>query len=122
MNGTNKKVRLMIAGTIILGMAVLTNNSSFAQQPPLTETMLKSYTNLPTEQRKSENKRFLDMYEGLRVADVRDGMDWFGYIKYGSVEPSVRPLWPTYAFGIARTVRYLPYVGPAPVERGDAYT
>ena len=128
MNRTNTKSRILIAGTIILCMVVSANFSAFAQQqprqpqPPLTETILKSYTELPAEQRQAENKRFLDMYDGLRVADVRDGMDWFGYIRYGSLDPAVRPLWPTYAFGIARTVRYLPYVGPAPVERGDAYT
>jgi len=136
MNTTIKKVKMMIVGTIMLGMAAL----AFAQQqqtqpqqprqprPPLTEVLLKGYTELPEAQRKAENKRFLEMYEGLRVADVRDGMDWFGYIKFGSMDPSVRPMYrshpdaPQPSFGIARTVRYLPYIGPSPVERGDAYT
>ena len=69
-----------------------------------------------------EREKLLKLYGGLRVADVRDGLDWNGYIGYATVSPEVRPLWQTRAVGIARTVRYLPYRGPAPLERGDAYT
>ena len=113
---------MMIVGTIILGMFATANSFSFAQQPtPLTERLLKAYMDLPDAQRKAENKRFLEMFDGLRVADVRDGMDWFGYHHYGSVDRAVRPLWRTYAYGIARTARYLPYVGPSPLERGREY-
>ena len=136
MNRTNKKVKMMIVGTIILSMVAAANFYSFAQQPqqgqqqpraprppvvPLTERILKSYLELPEEQRKAENKRFLEMYDGLRVADVQDGMDWYGYHHYGAVDPAVRPMFRTYAYGIARTTRYLPYVGPAPLERGEEY-
>ena len=53
---------------------------------------------------------------------MRDGMDWYGYHHYGSIDPKVRPLYRTHVVGIARTARYLPYVGPAPLERGEAYT
>ena len=116
---------MMIVGTVILGMIATANSFTFAQQQnrptPLTERLLKAYMDLPDAQRKAENKRFLEMYDGIRVADVRDGMDWFGYQHYGSVDREVRPLWRTYAYGIARTVRYLPYVGPSPLERGRAY-
>ena len=68
-----------------------------------------------------ENKELLALYNDLRVADVRDGLDWIGYHNFGSVEPGVRPLRRTRAVGIARTVRYLPFVGPYPEARGDAY-
>ena len=127
MNRVNKNVKMMIAGAIIAGMVVTTSFSAFAQQPrqpvvPLTEQLLKAYMDLPDAQRKAENKRFLEMYADLRVADVRDGMDWFGYHHYGSIDPAVRPLYRTHVVGIARTARYLPYVGPAPLERGDEYT
>ena len=126
MNMTNKKVRMMIAGTVISGMVVFGNFSTFAQQarqpqPHLTVEMLKKYVDIPDAQRKEENKKFLEMYAELRVADVRDGMDWFGYHHYGSVDPAVRPLFRTHVVGIARTARYLPYVGPVPLERGEAY-
>lgn len=57
----------------------------------------------------------LNAYAGLRVADVRDGMDAVGWHRTGSVDPGIRPLWRTRAFGIARTARYLPYQGIVPV-------
>ncbi len=69
-----------------------------------------------------ENRKLLELYAPLRVADVRDGMDWLGYHHYGSLAPDIRPLWRTRACGIARTARYLPYEGPAPLFRRDAYT
>jgi len=71
---------------------------------------------------KEENKKLLAVYEQLRVADVRDGLDWIGYHNFGSVDHNVRPLFRTRAAGIARTVRYLPYVGPYPIETGDEYS
>lgn len=71
---------------------------------------------------KKENQELLELYKDLRVADVRDGMDWVGYHNFGSVDPAVRPLFRTHSVGIARTVRYLPYEGPYPEAKGEAYT
>ena len=70
----------------------------------------------------TQEEKLLELYAPLRVADVRDGMDWLGYHHYGSLAPDIRPLWRTRACGIARTARYLPYEGPAPLFRKDAYT
>lgn len=70
----------------------------------------------------AENMKLIALFEPCRVTDVRDGMDWLGYHAYGSVHHSIRPLWRTHAVGIARTARYLPYEGPAPLERGAEYT
>ncbi|MCL2188027.1 MAG: RraA family protein [Defluviitaleaceae bacterium] len=69
-----------------------------------------------------ENKLLLELYRDFRVADVRDGMDWVGYHNFGSLSPEVRPLFRTRAVGIARTTRYLPFVGPYPDKCGDDYT
>ena len=71
---------------------------------------------------KEENKKLLEIFEKLRVADVRDGLDWIGYHNFGTVDRKVRPLFRTKAVGIARTARYLPYVGPYPNVTGDEYT
>ncbi|MCL2363513.1 MAG: RraA family protein [Defluviitaleaceae bacterium] len=71
---------------------------------------------------RDENKILLDLYKDFRVADVRDGMDWIGYHNFGSMSPEVRPLFRTRAVGVARTARYLPFVGPYPEKRGDEYT
>jgi len=70
----------------------------------------------------NENLEIIELYKGLRVTDVRDGMDWVGYHHYGTVHHSIRPLFRTKAIGIARTARYLPYEGPAPCCIGDEYT
>lgn len=64
----------------------------------------------------------LELYSDLRVADVRDGMDWVGMHGYGTVDPSIRPLFRTKVVGIARTARYLPFEGPGPKVTGDEYT
>ena len=69
-----------------------------------------------------ENKRLIALFAPCRVTDVRDGMDWVGYHHYGTVDKNIRPLFPAQVVGIARTARYLPYEGPAPLERGEDYT
>ena len=48
-----------------------------------------------------ENRKLLELYAPLRVADVRDGMDWMGYHHYGTLASDIRPLWRTRASGIA---------------------
>ena len=59
----------------------------------------------------ADRQELLDLYAGLRVADVRDGMDWCMMHNQGSMWPRIRPLYRTHAIGIARTARYLPF-GP----------
>jgi len=114
MNRKNKKAGMMIVGTImLLGVAVFCAN--------LTAQSVERKVG-DTDQRKEENKVLLDLFKKLRVADVRDGMDWIGYHNFGSIDPDVRPLFRTKAVGIARTARYLPFEGPYPTEKNDEYT
>lgn len=60
----------------------------------------------------------LELYEGLRVADVSDGLDAVGLRDSGLVSPEIAPLWrDTEAFthrvvGIAVTARYVPARDP----------
>jgi 4-hydroxy-4-methyl-2-oxoglutarate aldolase len=68
-----------------------------------------------------ERQELLDLYRVLRVADVRDGMDWNMMHHYGSMWPDIRPLWRTRAFGIARTARYLPYEEAIPAMSPQDY-
>lgn len=70
----------------------------------------------------TERETILERYRDLRVADVRDGMDWCGMMHYGSMSPDIRPLWRTRLVGIARTARYLPFQGPVPHKTGEDYT
>lgn len=69
-----------------------------------------------------ENLSILEKFKGLRVTDVRDGMDWIGYHFYGTVDHAIQPLYRTSAIGIARTARYVPFEGPVPRVTGDEYT
>ena len=78
-----------------------------------------------------EDLELLKQFEGLRVADVSDGMDSVGLQNVGLVSPEIRPLWrDTKRFthrivGIAVTARYvptnLPAAGRMPVEEFDKW-
>ncbi len=67
-----------------------------------------------TEYSQEENQRILGLLEGLRVADVSDGMDVVGLADVGIVDPEIKALWrDTENFthriiGIAVTARYMP--------------
>jgi 4-hydroxy-4-methyl-2-oxoglutarate aldolase len=68
-----------------------------------------------------QRRSILSLFNGLRVADVRDGMDAVGWPHRGSLDPSLRPLWRTRAVGLARTARYLPYRGTVPSGSVEEY-
>jgi 4-hydroxy-4-methyl-2-oxoglutarate aldolase len=72
--------------------------------------------------RKDNRNALLALYDGLRVADVRDGMDWMMRHHQGSMSPDMRPLFRTRAMGIAKTVRYVPYTEPVPEMSPEEYT
>ena len=67
-----------------------------------------------------EDAAVLDAFEGLRVADVSDGMDFVGLVHSGRMDPAIHPSWRDtehyrHRFvGIAVTVRYVPTQEPAP--------
>jgi regulator of RNase E activity RraA len=68
----------------------------------------------------AEDQELLRAYDGLRVADVSDGLDAVGLQDVGLMNPAIRPLWrDTESFshrfcGIAVTVRYVPTNKRAP--------
>jgi len=65
-----------------------------------------------------DDQRILKAFEGLRVADVTDGMDAVGLQNIGLMDADIRPLWrDTEKFshrfiGIAITARYMPTQNP----------
>jgi regulator of RNase E activity RraA len=69
----------------------------------------------------AERTELLELYAGVRVADVRDGMDTLLLHGSGSMSPDIRPLWRTRACGIARTARYVPFTGEVPRLGPDEY-
>ena len=79
------------------------------------ETALRTGINfIPTRVYSTEeDSLLLQLYAGLRVADVSDGMDRLGLAGTGLVDPAIQPLWKDldqfrHQFrGIALTVRYV---------------
>jgi 4-hydroxy-4-methyl-2-oxoglutarate aldolase len=65
-----------------------------------------------------DDKKILALFDGLRVADVSDGMDKAGLHNTGLMSPDIRPLWKdtvnfSHRFiGIAVTARYVPSQNP----------
>lgn len=65
-------------------------------------------------QEKLTDEQILKLYEGLRVADVSDGMDMVGLRDAGLLDQSIEPLWKDIDSmshiiqGIAVTARYVP--------------
>jgi regulator of RNase E activity RraA len=80
----------------------------------------------------AQDRELLALFEGLRVADVTDGMDAVGLPNVGLMDPEIRPLWKdtqTFAhrfIGIAVTARYVPtqraQAGKRPVEDYDKWS
>ena len=71
-----------------------------------------------------ESLELIKLFNRLRVTDIRDGMDWMGYHFYGSMYPTIKPLFRprTATVGIAKTGRSIPYQGPVPMLTEDDYT
>ncbi len=67
-----------------------------------------------------DDQKILAAFEGLRVADVTDGMDFAGLKNIGLMDPEIHSQWKdekTFAhrfIGIAVTVRYVPTQSPPP--------
>jgi regulator of RNase E activity RraA len=66
----------------------------------------------------AEDQRILAIFEGLRVADITDGMDAVGLQDIGLMDPEIHPLWRdiehfAHRFaGVAVTARYVPTQNP----------
>lgn len=75
-----------------------------------------------------ENAELLKLYDGLRVADVSDGMDMVGLPNTGLVNPEIHPDWVDtqnmshIIRGIAVTARYVPTQRPDRPEPGEDFT
>jgi len=74
-----------------------------------------------------EDARILKLFEGLRVADVSDGMDMVGLPGVGLVDPAIHPDWldledlSHQIRGIAVTARYVPTQRPDRPQAGENF-
>ncbi len=86
--------------TVLLALAVL---------------LLSPAAAVPQETLPPDDAQILKLYEGLRVADVADGMDMAGLRNVGLVDTRIQALWKDLdrmdhqIRGIALTVRYVPH-------------
>lgn len=72
-----------------------------------------------------EREELMALYEGLRVTDVVDGLDYNGYHNIGQVSNEIRPLYRDIedfshrCVGFANTIRMLPTNEPRDLPRPD---
>jgi regulator of RNase E activity RraA len=106
---------IALSAVLLDAAALLTGQTPADRRPPQdsnkeTVKLYEPYN--PYSQ--ADNERLLKMYEGLRVADVSDGMDVVGLAGIGLMSPDIKALWrDTDNFthqirGIAVTCRYVP--------------
>jgi regulator of RNase E activity RraA len=107
-----------ILPAFVLGMALAGAASAQAPDPRAEEYRLgKGF--IPTRSfPEADDRRILKAFEGLRVADVTDGMDFVGLHNVGLMDPEIHSLWKDAKdyrhrfIGIAVTVRYVPTQRP----------
>jgi len=93
---------------ILLLLSAIVTAPALSQAPPKGALIpFGTYT-------AEEDQKTLQLFDGLRVADVSDGMDIVGLPDLGLMDQQIRPLWrDTEKFqhrfcGLAVTVRYVP--------------
>jgi 4-hydroxy-4-methyl-2-oxoglutarate aldolase len=117
----------MITRSKVSGLAAFALLTATAQAADDVEKLRAGATLMPTQVYSLEDdRRILKAFEGLRVADVSDGMDFVGLHDVGLVDPDIHPLWKdtvNYShriIGIAVTVRYVPTQQPPAGKRSEA--
>ncbi len=108
---------IVVLSLIVLALAI---PGSAQTAPPAGPDGLRAGQNLIATPVFSEaaDKALLELFKGLRVADVVDGMDAVGLVDTGTMDPEVHALWrDTIDFshrfiGIAVTARYVPTQQP----------
>ncbi|MFB0524162.1 MAG: RraA family protein [Phycisphaerae bacterium] len=103
-----------LLGFLILVMASYPVGAQETAKPDIEE-LRRGKNFLPTKVYSAEDdQEILKLFEGLRVADVSDGMDKVGLTNIGLMSPEIHAAWKdtkhfTHRFiGIAVTVRYVP--------------
>lgn len=120
---------VVLTGLLALSMLVIITYSApaLAQQNSgsSVEELRAGKNFIPTRvYTAKEDEQILKLFDGLRVADVSDGMDKVGLTNTGLMSPEIHALWKdtihyNHRFiGIALTVRYVPTNKP-PAPRMD---
>lgn len=116
-------MRNLIAGVMVLAAATAAAQST-PEEAALQELRAGTGFIATPVFTAEEDAKLLELYAGLRVADVSDGMDAVGLHNLGLMDPAIHPLWKDAAsyrhrfVGIAVTARYVPTNLP-PAGRRD---
>jgi regulator of RNase E activity RraA len=112
---------------MLVFMIMYTSVVVSGQQAEVSEMMFGYNFMETTWYTEAEDLELLKLYEGLRVADVSDGMDMAGLPDQGLVDPAIHPSWVDYEGlthvirGIALTVRYVPTMKSDRPEPGEDF-
>jgi len=131
---TKTAIALILSASllVLVWMATTTRVTEAMAQPdsgPDTDALRAGKNFLPTQVYSAQaDQGILKRFDGLRVADVSDGMDKVGLANVGLMSPEIHALWKdaqhyTHRFiGIAVTVRYVPTNDPpAPAMETEAF-
>lgn len=106
---------MKLSTTALLSSLIAVTPAALAQTPPTPSQLARGHNFMPTQTYSAaEDQRILKAFEGLRVADVSDGMDFVGLADVGLMNREIHPSWKdTQKFahrfiGIAVTARYVP--------------
>jgi regulator of RNase E activity RraA len=123
----------VLAGLLTISIFIIGTYSVPAEakqdSKPSTEELRMGKNFIPTKiYNAKEDEQILKLFEGLRVADVSDGMDKVGLTNTGLMSPEIHAAWKdtkhyTHRFiGVAVTVRYVPTnKPPAPRMETEAF-
>jgi len=121
-----RKAKTLLAAALLASVALLALSMfAIAADPkpakPGIEELRAGKNLIPTKVYTAEqDRKMLKLFEGLRVADVVDGMDKTGLRNVGVMSPDIHPAWKDTIhhkhrfIGIALTVRYVPVNWPLP--------
>jgi 4-hydroxy-4-methyl-2-oxoglutarate aldolase len=109
---------MIVIGCLLLLVGAAPGSAQSEKAP--TAEMLRAGWNYMATPSYSEaaDKAVLDLFKGLRVSDVVDGMDAVGLVDTGTMDPEIHSLWrdtENYAhrfIGLAVTARYVPTQKP----------
>jgi 4-hydroxy-4-methyl-2-oxoglutarate aldolase len=115
-------MRILVPAVALLTAATAWSQAAPASDPAAQLRAGKNFIATPVTSEEADGK-LLALFEGLRVADVTDGMDAVGLQDVGLMDPAIRPLWKdakTFkhrVVGIAITARYVPTNRPPAGQR-----
>jgi regulator of RNase E activity RraA len=107
------RIRVLLHLSVTLALCLWLIPAAFAQAnfKPEGVRFLENHT---FDDSDAARKEILDLYKGMRITDVLDGMDLIGLQNIGLMDNDIRPLWRdpenfSHCFvGFALTIRYLP--------------